>query len=54
MGTTVRFLRSIFVPEDDACLYLYQATSTAAVREAAKRAGVVFSRIHVAHEGSIP
>jgi hypothetical protein len=37
-GTTVRFVRSVFVPEDETCLYVYQAGSLEAVREAVRRA----------------
>ena len=44
-GTTVRYLRSILVPEDETCFYLYEAGSAAAVREAARRAGLQFERI---------
>jgi hypothetical protein len=44
-GTQVRFLRSIFVPEDDVCLYLYRAASTEAVREAASRAALSFREV---------
>jgi hypothetical protein len=42
-GARVRFLRSIFVPEDDACFFLYEGTSAQAVKAAATRArlGVV-------------
>jgi Protein of unknown function (DUF4242) len=36
-GVPVRFLRSIFVPEDNACFFLYQAGSHDVVREAARR-----------------
>jgi hypothetical protein len=46
----IRFVRSIFVPEDDACFHLYQAASAGAVREAAESAGIGFSRIHAAGE----
>jgi hypothetical protein len=41
-GTQVRFLRSIFVPEEDVCFYLYRAASPEAVREAASRAALSF------------
>jgi hypothetical protein len=34
----VRFLRSVFVPEDESCFYLYEAASADDVREAARRA----------------
>ena len=44
-GVLVRFLRSIFVPEDDACFCLYQATSASAVREAAQRAALSFNAV---------
>jgi hypothetical protein len=44
-GQHVRFLRSIFVPEDETCFYLYQALSIDAVREAASRAGLRFQRV---------
>jgi hypothetical protein len=40
-GTPVRFLRSIFVPEDDTCFLLYEAPSARSVRQAAGRAGLV-------------
>jgi hypothetical protein len=33
-GTQVRYLRSIFVPEDETCFYMYEAVSLGAVREA--------------------
>jgi hypothetical protein len=44
-GTPVRFLRSIFVPEDETCFYLYEAASAEAVREAARRAELAFERV---------
>ena len=58
-GTPVRHVRSIFVPEDETCFFLYEAESADAVREAARRAGLVFERIAEAvaqpiREGSIP
>lgn len=37
-GEHVRFLRSVFVPEDDACFFLYEGASAQAVRDAATRA----------------
>jgi hypothetical protein len=39
-GIPVRFLRTVFVPEDDACFFLYEGPTTDAVREAAARAGL--------------
>ncbi len=44
-GIEVRFLRSIFVPEDETCFYLYEAGSAQAVHEAAIRAGLAFDRV---------
>lgn len=44
-GTQVRFLRSIFVPEEDVCFYLYRAASLEAVREAASRAALSFHEV---------
>jgi uncharacterized protein DUF4242 len=42
-GEHVRFLRSVFVPEDGACFFLYEGSSARSVRAAAARAqlGVV-------------
>ena len=39
-GAAVRFLRSIFVPEDDSCFFLYEADSRDLVCRAAAAAGV--------------
>lgn len=44
-GMPVRLLRSVFVPEDETCFYLFQAQSSDAVIEAAKRSGLVFERL---------
>jgi hypothetical protein len=35
LGSGVRYVRSIFMPEDEICLELYEAPSADAVREAA-------------------
>jgi hypothetical protein len=35
----------IFVPEDEACFYLYEAPSADAVRQAARDAGLWFERV---------
>ena len=43
-GIPVRFVRSVFVPEDEACFYLYEAPSAEVVREAARRAALPFAR----------
>jgi hypothetical protein len=47
-GTSVRFLRSLFVPEEETCLYVYEAPSADAVREAARRATLRFDRVNAA------
>jgi hypothetical protein len=44
-GTPVRYLHSIFVPEDETCLLLYEAGSADAVREAVLRAALPFERV---------
>ena len=44
----VRFLRSIFVPEDDACFFLYEGTSAQAVQSAVARAQLGVVRIDAA------
>ena len=44
-GTAVRFLRSIFVPEDELCFLLFEAACEQDVRVAAHRADLRFERI---------
>ena len=44
-GTPVRYLRSIFVPDDETCFYLFEAASLEGVRAVADRAGLRFERI---------
>ncbi len=44
-GLPIAYVRSIFVPEDETCLLLYEAASGEAVREAMTRAGLPFERI---------
>ena len=44
-GTPVRFLRSIYVPEDETCFVLYEAPSCDVVRRAAARADLSFERL---------
>ena len=47
-GGPVRFLRSIFVPEDDACFFLYEGPSAESVRAAAVRAQLGVQRVESA------
>jgi hypothetical protein len=41
----VRFLRSIFVPEDDSCFLLYEGPSAESVRAAVRRARLGAQRV---------
>lgn len=50
-GRSVRYVRSIFVPDDETCFFLYEAASAADVEEAARRASLPFDRVAVAHAG---
>ena len=56
-GTPVRYVSSIFVPEDETCFFLYQAVSADDVREAARRASLPFERVSEAvaeSKGALP
>jgi hypothetical protein len=44
-GTLVSCLRSIFVPEDETCYLLFEASSADDVRSATTRAALAFERI---------
>lgn len=48
-GTPVRYLSSIFVPDDETCFLLYEAHSAEAVEAAARRARLPFERVLAAH-----
>jgi hypothetical protein len=50
-GTPVRYLRSVFVPEDETCFFLYEAASAEEVEEAARRASLRFDHAAVAIVG---
>ena len=39
-GARVHYLRSLFLPEEETCFYLYEAESAEHVREAARRAAL--------------
>ena len=47
-GDGVRFLRSIYVPEDDACFLLYEGPSAESVKAAALRAKLAPRRVDAA------
>jgi hypothetical protein len=44
-GMSVRYVRSLFVPEDETCFYVYEAASAEVVRAAANRASLSFERV---------
>jgi hypothetical protein len=44
-GTAVRYVRAIFVPDDETCFLLYQAASAEAVRKAMELAALPVDRI---------
>lgn len=44
-GLSVRYLRTLFLPEDETCFHLYEAATADDVREAGRRAGIVFERL---------
>ena len=46
-GTNVRFLRSIYLPEDETCFFLYRASSMEAVHAAARRAQLAYEHVAV-------
>lgn len=48
-GGPVRYLSSIFVPEDETFFLLYEANTLEDVRQAVARAGLEFERIALAH-----
>jgi hypothetical protein len=49
-GSPVRYLRGLFVPEDELCLHLFEGVSVDAVRKALARAAVVYERIVATEE----
>ena len=44
-GTSIRYLRSLFVPEDETCFHTFSADSLDVVRAAAERAELRYIRI---------
>jgi hypothetical protein len=44
-GTSVRYLRTIFVPEDEICFHVYEAETPDAVSDASARAQIAYERI---------
>jgi hypothetical protein len=50
-GRQVRYLRSIFVPGDETCFFLYEANRVEDVEEAARRASLRVERVAEAIAG---
>jgi hypothetical protein len=44
-GMAIELVRSIFVPEDETCIFIYEADSLESVRLGAERGGLAFDRI---------
>ncbi|HTP19311.1 MAG TPA: hypothetical protein VMJ65_06880 [Solirubrobacteraceae bacterium] len=44
-GTDVEFVRSLFVPEDETCIFIYEADCIDSVRMAAERGALEFEHI---------
>ena len=44
-GTEVELVRSIFVPQDETCIFIYEADSLDSVQLAARRAALAFERV---------
>jgi uncharacterized protein DUF4242 len=44
-GTSIRYLRSLYLPSDDTCFHLFEAGSAAAVDEVSSRASLLHDRI---------
>jgi hypothetical protein len=49
VGRPVRLVRTVLVPEDETCFYLFEAASGEAVVEAAARSGLRYERVVEAH-----
>jgi hypothetical protein len=50
-GRAVQLVRSIFVPDDETCFLLYEATAADDVEEAARRALLPFDHVALAIPG---
>lgn len=44
-GTSIRHLRSIYVPEDETCFHFFEAADADVVREASRRAALRYARV---------
>ena len=50
-GQRVRLLRTVVIPEDETCFYIFEAGTGEAVREAAARSSLRFDRVVEAVSG---
>lgn len=53
-GQPVRLVQTVLIPADETCLYLFEAASSMAVVQAAKRSGLRFERVLDATSGWTP
>jgi hypothetical protein len=44
-GTSIRHLRSIYLPEDETCFHFFEAADAEVVREASRRAALACQRV---------
>jgi hypothetical protein len=44
-GMAIELVRSVFVPEDETCIFIFEADSLESVRLGAERGGLAFDRI---------
>ena len=45
LGSSVRYVRSIFLPEDETCFHIFEGSSADAVGEVSTRAHIAYERI---------
>ena len=50
-GTSVRYVRTTFVPDDETCFHVFEAGDREAILELTRRAGLADGRIVPAFEG---
>jgi hypothetical protein len=53
-GSRTHYVRTMFLPEDEICLHVFEASSREVVLEAARLAGLADARITEAIEGGSP
>lgn len=51
-GASVRYIRTTFLPDDETCFHLFEATAEEAVEEVSRRAALGRARIAPAIESS--